>query len=61
VCQANTILPVGTTAAARALRTNGAASAVVANAPVLSTKRRVSVVCLIASPAKNPSDRTFTS
>ena len=50
VCQANTILPLGTTvAAARVLRTNGVARAVVASVAVLSTVRRVSVVFSIVS------------
>src|SRR5215469_434829 len=44
VCQANTILPLGTTVAAATLRTNGVVRTVVASAAVLSTVRRVSVV-----------------
>jgi hypothetical protein len=44
VCQANTILPLGTTVSAATLRTNGIVETVVANAAVLSTVRRVSVV-----------------
>src|SRR6516225_2857836 len=49
VCQASTILPLGTTSpAATALRTNGAASAVVATA-VCKTLRRLSFVLSIFS------------
>src|SRR6516164_7724885 len=48
VCQANTILPLGTTfPAAPTLRTNGIVSAVVASAAVRSIERRVTVVISI--------------
>jgi len=48
VCQASTIFPLGTTVgAARTLRAAGMASAVVANAAVRSTVRRVSLVLFI--------------
>jgi hypothetical protein len=45
LCQPSVIFPLGTTvAAARATCTKGVASAVVANAAVFSTVRRVSIV-----------------